>query len=193
MTTGHVNLRHLILGLLTRKPMSGYDIKRFLKSLSWLMGSPSFGSLYPALRALSQNGLVNNEDSDPHQNKRSRKVYRITEAGKQALQECISQPATPDTTLKGFITRLILANSFPRAGLIAHLQQRRSQVAIHRAALAEMVDAPSEERELKERLALDYGLALAAAELAWLDNTLNRFLQPLPMEAVEGKSTALEA
>jgi DNA-binding PadR family transcriptional regulator len=172
--------------------MSGYDIKRFLKSLSWLMGSPSFGSLYPALRALSQNGLVI-EDSIPHQNKRSRKVYSITEAGKQALQEGISLPATPDTTLKSFIIQLILANSLSRAGLIAHLQQRRFQVAIHHAALAQMMDAPGEEVELKERLALDYGLALAAAELVWLDNTLNRFMQPLPMEVVEGKGTAMEA
>jgi len=191
MTTGQVNLRHLILGLLTRKPMSGYDIKRFLKSLGWLMSSPSFGSLYPALHALSQNGLVI-EDSVSQQNKRSRKVYSITEAGKKALQECLSWPATPDITLKSFIIQLILANSSPRAGLIAHLQQRRSQVAIHRAALAQMIDAPGKEVNLKEHLALDYGLALAAAELAWLDNTLNRFLQPLSMEVVGGKSTALE-
>jgi PadR family transcriptional regulator AphA len=38
--------------------MSGYDIKRFLKSLGWLIDGPSFGSLYPALRALLKDGLV---------------------------------------------------------------------------------------------------------------------------------------
>jgi DNA-binding PadR family transcriptional regulator len=54
MAAGNVSLRHLILGLLTRKPMSGYDIKRFLKGLNWLIGSPSDGSLYPNLRALLQ-------------------------------------------------------------------------------------------------------------------------------------------
>ena len=34
--------------------MSGYDIKRLLKSLNWLVGSPSFGTLYPTLH----DGLV---------------------------------------------------------------------------------------------------------------------------------------
>ena len=29
---------------LAQQPMSGYDIKRFLKGLSWLIGSPSSGS-----------------------------------------------------------------------------------------------------------------------------------------------------
>ena len=47
--SGTVKTRHLVLGLLARQPMSGYDIKRFFKSLSWLIGSPSFGSRYPAL------------------------------------------------------------------------------------------------------------------------------------------------
>ena len=31
-----VRSRYFILGLLARQSMSGYDIKRFFKSLSWL-------------------------------------------------------------------------------------------------------------------------------------------------------------
>lgn len=183
MTAGNVSLRHLILGLLTRKPMSGYDVKRSLKSLSWLVGSPSFGSLYPALRTLLQDDLVT-EDSVSHQNKRPRKTYSITERGKKALQEWINQPVASNASLKSFVMRLVLANNFPRAGLIAHLQQRRSQVAVHHAALVQIAGAPDEETGLEERLALDYGRALATAELAWLDSTLDRLLQPLPMEVV---------
>ena len=52
------DIRHFILGLLTQQPMSGYGIKRSLKSLSWLIDSPSFGSIYPALRTLQEDGLV---------------------------------------------------------------------------------------------------------------------------------------
>jgi len=53
-----VSIRHFILGLLNRQRMSGYDIRRFLKSLSWLIDSPSPGSLYPALHILLEDGLV---------------------------------------------------------------------------------------------------------------------------------------
>ena len=45
----------------------------------------------------------------------------------------------------------------------------------------------NDEKSLGWRLALDYGLALAAIELAWLDSTLNRLSQqPLPVEVVQG-------
>jgi hypothetical protein len=38
-----------------------------------------------------------------------------------------------------------------------------------------------------QRLALEYGLALANAELAWLDSTLDRLVkQPQAMEVVQG-------
>ena len=46
MAAATVSLRYFILGLLTQQPMSGYDIKRSLKGLIWLIGNPSGGSLY---------------------------------------------------------------------------------------------------------------------------------------------------
>ena len=58
MAGSTVSFRYFVLGLLAQRSMSGYDIKRFLKSLSWLIGSPSFGSLYPALHALLKDELV---------------------------------------------------------------------------------------------------------------------------------------
>jgi hypothetical protein len=90
--------------------------------------------------------------------------------------------------LKSFAIRLILANNFSRPWLVTHLQQRRSQVAVHLATLAQITGALDEEMDLEERLALDYGLTLATAELAWLDSTLNRLSQPLPTEVVQGDS-----
>ncbi|HET91617.1 MAG TPA: hypothetical protein ENN99_12895 [Chloroflexi bacterium] len=53
---GAVSIRHS--GLPARQPMSGYDIKQFLKSSSWLIDSPSFGHLYPALHALLRDSLI---------------------------------------------------------------------------------------------------------------------------------------
>jgi DNA-binding PadR family transcriptional regulator len=187
MAAGNVSLRYFILGLLIREPMSGYDIKRLLKSFGWLIGSPSFGSLYPALRALLEDDLVT-VDSAPHQEKRPRKIYSITEAGKQALQSWINLPVLPDVSLKSFIMRLVLADNFSTAGLIAYLQQRRAQVSAHQTALKQAGGALEGAISSGQRLAFDYGLALATAELAWLDSLLNRLSQPLPMEVPQGDS-----
>lgn len=171
-----VSIRQFILGLLNRQPMSGYDIKRFLKSLSWLVDSPSFGSLYPALHTLLQNHLVTVEVVS-RQDKPPRKIYSITETGRQALQEWVDQPAAPGASLKAFLMRLILAGNLSQAGLIAYLQQRRTQVAAHQHAIAQTAQMMDDGLDLGERLAFDYGLAVASAELAWLDSTLEQFSQ----------------
>ncbi len=171
-----VSIRHLILGLLTQQPMSGYDIKRFLKSLSWLIDSPSFGTIYPALRALQEGGLVTVEMA-PRQGKPPRRIHTITEAGRQALREWMDQPVAPGASLRTFVMRLILASNFSHTGLISHLQQRRSQVAVHYATLKQIAEALDGTIVSRQRLAFGYGLALAAAELTWLDSILEQLSQ----------------
>jgi len=181
-----VSIRHLILGLLSQQPMSGYDIKRFLKSLSWLVDSPSFGSIYPTLRALQEDGLVTMEEV-LRQGKQPRKIHTITEAGRQALREWVDQPSSPDVSLKTFLMRLILAGSFSHTGLIVHLQQRRSQIGVHYATLKQIMETLDEMADSGQRLTFDYGLALATVELAWLDSKLELLSQQsLPMEVVKG-------
>ena len=180
MAAGTVSLRYFILGLLTQEPMSGYDVKRFLKRLSWLIGSPSGGSLYPVLRALRQEGLVTVEVV-PGLDRPPRKIYSITGAGRQKLQAWIDQPIVASAPLKAFVMRLLLADSHSRARLSAHLRRRRAQVATHHATLVGNAEAPSARPNLGQELALDYGLALATAELTWLDTTLDRLREePLP-------------
>ncbi len=173
MSVHTVGLRYVILGLLARQPMSGYDVKRRLKSLDWLVGSPSSGSLYPVLRALLEEGLVDVEVI-PGLDKPPRKIYRLSEAGRQALLAWTNELVAADASLKGFVLRLLLAGCLPLPRLIEHLQQRRNQVRAHQAALEQAAGGGREGGEPGSWLALDYGLALAQAELAWLEATLHR-------------------
>jgi DNA-binding PadR family transcriptional regulator len=190
MAAGTVSLLYFILGLLAQEPMSGYDIKRFLKGLSWLIGTPGGGSLYPILRALWQDDLVAVEIV-PGMDRPPRKIYSITEAGHQALQAWIEQPIMANASLKAFVMRLLLADSHSHASLNAHLRQRRAQVAAHHATLVGGLGPPRSRLNLGQRLALDYGLALAKAELAWLETTLDQLRrQPLPEEVEKSISGA---
>jgi len=176
MSTAKVSLRYFILGLLARQPMSGYDIKRFVKGLSWLIGSPSSGSLYPALRSLLEDQLVSVEVF-PGVDKPPRKIYSIEQVGRDALEEWIEKPVASEAPLKAFVMRLLLADSFSPANLAAYLQQRRAQVATHQADLAKIGETLDTGTHLGLRLALNYGLELASAEMAWLDNTLVRLYE----------------
>lgn len=179
-------IRHFILGLLTRQPMSGYDIKRFLKNLSWLIDVPSLGSLYPSLHALLKDSLVTMEVV-ARQDRPPRKIYTITEAGEEALRAWLSRPSEPNASLKKFIMRLALAGQLSQVGLLAHLEQRRARVAAQKVNLEQTIEAEGADADLGEHLMLEYELSLAAAELAWLDSTLVRLSQSsLSVETAEG-------
>jgi len=172
-------IRHFILGLLTQQSMSGYDIKRFLDRLSWLIDVPSLGSLYPSLHALLRDGLVTMEVV-ASQDRPSRKIYSITEAGEEALRAWLNRPTGSNASLKKFVMRLALAGQLSQVGLLAHLEQRRTRVVAQKMTLEQAIEAEDEGAGFRERLVLDYGLSLAAAELAWLDSTLARLSQPSP-------------
>ena len=173
MVKGSVSFRHFILGLLTKRSMSGYDIRRLLRSLGWLLGNPSFGTIYPALHALLEDGLVTVEVV-PHPSRPARKIYTITEAGKQALQQWVAQSLPSSIGLRAFIMHLIVEGDSISENLTGHLRQRQEAVAAHRSALEQTVEGLGEQASAGELVAIEYGLAIANAELAWLQGKLGQ-------------------
>jgi DNA-binding PadR family transcriptional regulator len=175
-----MSLRHFVLGMLVRQPMSGYDIKGFLKSLSWLVDSPSFGSLYPALHSLLEDDLVTMEVV-PQEDRPPRKIYSITPAGEDELASWIEETGSAAASLKAFVLRMILVGNLSQNGIISHLEQRRTQVAEQQQVLKATAGDMDKQTSQGERLAFDYGLAVAAAELAWIDHTLARLAEAAPL------------
>src|SRR5271163_3209274 len=76
-----VDLQLLILGLLAEKPRHGYEIIKALDERSKGFYVPSPGMVYPALTYLEEIGHATVETEG------TRKLYNITEAGKQHLDE----------------------------------------------------------------------------------------------------------
>jgi len=76
-----VDLQLLILGLLADKPSHGYEIIKALDERSKGFYVPSPGMVYPALTYLEEIGYATVEAAG------ARKLYHITDAGKQHLEE----------------------------------------------------------------------------------------------------------
>jgi PadR family transcriptional regulator PadR len=74
----------LILALLADEPMHGYQITQELSRRSRGYFEMKEGLLYPTLHRMEHDGLLASEWLDAV-GKRRRKVYRITQAGRQAL------------------------------------------------------------------------------------------------------------
>src|SRR6202044_1145236 len=76
----HGRLRLYLLRLLDEEPRHGYEVIRLLRDRFMGVYSPSPGTIYPRLARLEEEGLVTHDEVD------GRKVYRITEAGREELR-----------------------------------------------------------------------------------------------------------
>ncbi|MDF1478113.1 PadR family transcriptional regulator [Leifsonia sp. H3M29-4] len=83
---GRGDIRAAILVALTEKPMHGYQIIQSIEASTHGSWKPSPGSIYPTLQLLSDEGLVTAEQVG------ERKVYSLTEAGREAAAEFASGP-----------------------------------------------------------------------------------------------------
>ena len=83
-------LRLLILGLLAREPRSAYALGRALAETpaGGFSGSP--GAVYPAVRAMVKNGLL--ERVKGHRGKIRGQPYVLTKTGDQILREWLERP-----------------------------------------------------------------------------------------------------
>jgi PadR family transcriptional regulator AphA len=180
---GPVSVRHFVLGMLVRSPMSGYDIKRALRGMGWLIDTPSYGSVYGALHGLRDDGMVTLEVV-PNEDKPPKKVYTITGCGKTELQEWLGQPADEDSSLRTFIMRLALADQLSEEALVEHLECRRARVAEHGASVEQDMGQMDADVDIGQRLTRELILTMARAEVGWLDDALARLSKPSPsMEA----------
>jgi PadR family transcriptional regulator PadR len=74
----------LILKTLSIQPMHGWGISQHVQQISKSALALSQGSLYPALQRLEKDGLVTS-DWDTTDNNRRARYYRLTAAGRRAL------------------------------------------------------------------------------------------------------------
>jgi DNA-binding PadR family transcriptional regulator len=77
---------YYILNALIHQPLYGYAIRESVKKLTDGRKTLSLATIYDALSRLLQAGLIEKAGDDPV-NGRMRRSYRITHAGRQAIQE----------------------------------------------------------------------------------------------------------
>ncbi|HEY1237485.1 MAG TPA: PadR family transcriptional regulator [Solirubrobacterales bacterium] len=75
------DVRSAILALLDDRPMHGYEMIQELEERTGGRWKPSAGSIYPTLQLLEDEGLVTPEEVE------GRKVFSLTDAGKEAAPE----------------------------------------------------------------------------------------------------------
>jgi len=144
--------------------MTGYDIKKRIQSALSAATNASYGTLYPTLHKLLSEHAVEVQEV-MQMSRPSKKVYHITERGRQELIDWLRQPAAADQVKREFLLKLYLAKGLPDDTLRSLLAKRRDETEAQLKTLkAEMKSASDRYQEW----VIDYALAIAKAEIEWI-------------------------
>lgn len=161
-----MDAKTLCLAALQFGGASGYEIKKmFEEGLFSHIHESSFGSIYPALARLVAEGLA--ECQALAQEKRpDKKVYSITEKGRQALVQALMRPPAPDRCRSDFLVTLIFSPLLP----LAHVQRLvEDRIAWHRAVVAMIEACRDEAASPGLRLIQGAGIAIHSAAADYLE------------------------
>jgi DNA-binding PadR family transcriptional regulator len=119
----HGRLRLYLLKLLEESPRHGYDVIRLLEDRFLGLYAPSPGTIYPRLQRLEAEGLVTRNEED------GRKVYRITDAGRQELARRRGELDELEAEIAGSVHGLARELRDEVRGTVRDLKQELKQAA----------------------------------------------------------------
>ena len=185
-----------ILGLLTEQELHGYELKKRLGELLASRASISFGSLYPALARLEAQGAVKaveertavppapmtgslaselaafkarvRESGLVKGTGRGKKVYGITDVGRERLVELLSDPDVSDD--RAFTLRVAFARHLEPAARLELFERRRTELLGRRDDLRRRGTGRRADAYLGALLERDADHL--ANDLAWLDRLI---------------------
>jgi PadR family transcriptional regulator AphA len=138
---------YILLGMLSAQERSGYDLKLLLdKQVHHVYWSPAKSQIYGELRRLEQAGLTTMTEVE-QTNRPDKRLYRITPAGREALQQWLANPdVEPDVFKSPLLLHLFFGHLLPRQALIAQLERRQQKMA------AELQGYEKREQEVRDSM-----------------------------------------
>ncbi|MEA2022110.1 MAG: PadR family transcriptional regulator, partial [Candidatus Caldatribacteriota bacterium] len=79
-----MSLGNSLLGLLSDRPMTGYDLKRIFDDTIGFFWAAQMSQIYRELNKLEEKGLVKSE-VEPQEKRPDRKVYQLTKEGRETF------------------------------------------------------------------------------------------------------------
>ncbi len=186
-----------ILGLLEERDLHGYEIRRLLRDHLGVLANVSFGSIYPALTRLEKGGAVVATEApadsshpapvaapptgslsgelavlrarrhSPSRSRRAKKVYRITDSGRQLFAELLSEGGPVDDA-RSFGLRLAFARHLAPQARLALLERRRALLV---QRLAETRSAHPD-LDVYARSVVQHTADSVAQDISWLDQLI---------------------
>ncbi|WP_028813899.1 PadR family transcriptional regulator [Streptomyces flavidovirens] len=161
-------MRLPLLALLARGPAHGYELKQGLEQLlGAAYPQPNVGQIYVTLGRLEKSGLIEGEEI-AQSNRPNKKIYRLTDAGREALHVWFEDPTDEPRVRDEFFMKLALAPASGMADQITLINKQRRQYLNTLRDLTKL--AASEDRDNRiSQLLIEGAMLHLQADLDWLE------------------------
>jgi DNA-binding PadR family transcriptional regulator len=117
-------LAHTILASLSIETLSGYDLSKRFAEDSGCFWRATQQQIYRELAKLEDQGTIVSE-TIPQEGRPDKKLYSITDLGREQLREWIAQPAEPTPIREDLLVKVLAGHLAPRSVILKELERRR--------------------------------------------------------------------
>lgn len=168
-----------VLGELMDRPLYGYVLHQLLNKALGPFHQLSWGTLYPLIRRMQGDGLVAEAGAEAGERGRPRKLYAITDAGRDRFLALMLDPGPPtpdeDNLFAVKLSKFAHLSPERRLGVLRHYRGHVQYLRDYYVSSAEFVRSnrnilESERPHILRLIA--YRLAPLEAEMRWLDDEI---------------------
>lgn len=184
-----MDAKTLCLGVLTLGDASGYEIKKMFEDGPFAQFQEiGFGSIYPALGKLLSDGLVRCDET-PQASRPDKKVYSLTDAGREAFRTALRMPPAPDKIRSDTVFMMVFADLLDAD----HLAEVYDDYIAYYRARVEGMKALDPEGVSEGRLfARGLGLACYEATVSYLEANRHRLIDDTAARAEPDTGTKID-
>jgi PadR family transcriptional regulator, regulatory protein AphA len=176
-----MSLEHAILGFLNYLPFTGYDLKKMFDTSVQHFWPADQSQIYRTLKQLTEQGYVEMEKV-AQSNRPDRKLYHITEPGRQELRRWLESPPPMEASRSAPLVQVFFLGQLPDGDILAKFEDFAATVGAILEVYNQLPGKLGEYTELigsaRETyfwfLTLDLGLRTMRANLEWAENVIEQ-------------------
>ena len=161
----------VILGVLMKKPMSGYDIKQYIEIHFPFFFVASYGTIYPTLNKMEKDGYITKE-LQIQEGKPNKNVYSITEKGKEAFYMYLDSPVEPISIRFDFIMRMHFGHHAKSEKVLHWIEEEMQRTRLAIAGMEECYEREKPHITFTRGICFRIGLSHHINHLATLEKAL---------------------
>ena len=104
-------LDYIILGMVLKEDLTGYDIKKLVENGIGVFYKVSYGSLYPALKKLTEKGYLTMYEEP--RGGRQKNFYRLTDEGKKVFMDWLASPMNVLDGVNAHLAKIYFFDKLP--------------------------------------------------------------------------------